>query len=99
MTRFTSSRLHVSMKIPRSELIPGQQVREIVQFPRHHVYDLALTLDVSFGLQQCGMPRGQTVFVVDVGADDEVDDAGFVFEGFEKDSGGGAEAVADQHPA
>src|SRR2546421_8512892 len=63
MTRFTSSRLHVSMKIPRSELIPGQQVREIVQFPRHHVYDLALTLDVSFGLQQCGMPRRQTALV------------------------------------
>ena len=50
----------------------------------------------SLGLKEAGVAGGGAVAVVDVGLDDQVDDAGLVFEGFKDNAGGGAGPLADQ---
>jgi hypothetical protein len=81
------------------EVVAGQEVAEVEHAPGHDVDDVALTLDIPFGVQQGGVPGGGAVFVIDVGADDQVDDAGLVFEGYEDDSAGGAGALTDEDEA
>ena len=87
------------MKIAGGELAAGEEVAEVGQSIRHEVDDIALAFDVSVGLEEAGVAGGGAVFVVDVGADDEVGDAGFVFEGDEDDAGGGAGTLADEDEA
>ena len=68
---------------------------QIAKFLNQQVQNFALAFDAAIGLEEAG---GASLRVAgeDVGTDDEVGDAGFVFEGDEDHAAGGAGALADQ---
>ena len=67
-----------------------------MQAADHDVDDLALALKVSRGAEQACVACGGAIAVVDIGADDEIDDAAFVFESLKDDTGSGSRTLTDQ---
>src|SRR5204862_546364 len=59
-------------------------------------HDLAGTFDIAPGDEGDALAEGAAVLLVDVGADDEVGDAGLVLEGDEEDARGGGGALAHE---
>src|SRR4051794_40404721 len=64
--------LPASVKVPRPQLMPLQQVAAVEQALGQDVDDLALALDVAVALQQGRVARGGVVLVVSLGPEDEV---------------------------
>src|SRR6185312_13628122 len=87
------------MKIAGPQVVFGKPRAQIVQAHGHDVNHFPLALDVAVGLDHGGAAGGGAEQVVDVGADDDVDDAGFVFEGGEDDALGRAGALANDDQA
>src|SRR3954471_10514138 len=72
-----------SMEVPRPQLVPLQQVAAVEQAFGQDVDDLALALDVAVALEQGRVAGGGVVLVVNLRPEDQVGDAGLVFEGDE----------------
>jgi hypothetical protein len=87
------------VEVAGGELVAGEEVGEVGEAFGEDVDDLALALDVAVALEEAGVSGGGVVFFEGVWPDDEVDDAGLVFEGFEDDAAGGAGALADEDQA
>lgn len=61
--------------------------------------DFALAFDAAGGEEDGGEPAGAAEAFEGFGPDDEIGDAGLVFEGDEDDAAGGAGALADEDDA
>lgn len=87
------------MKISRGLVEGGDQGRAVEEAVGQDVDDFAFPLEDAVGLEEGGVAGDGAEAFVDGGPENEVCDAGFVFEGDEYDAGCGAGALADEHEA
>lgn len=87
------------MEVARDGLECRRLVVEAFEFADVDVDDLALAFDGAVGEEEGAEACDAPVFLEGVAPDDEVGDAGFVFQGDEDDSGGGAGALAAEDDA
>lgn len=76
-----------------------EKTLQIIKTIDEDVDDLALALDAAPGDEVDAVAGGFSVLLVDLGADDEVGDARFIFERDEDDARCGGGALADKNDA
>ncbi len=74
------------MKIPRLRIQLGQQLRQILDPRDQDVDDFVMPLQPALGQHECGRAGSAIKPLPDILANDQVDRAGFVFQGDERNA-------------
>lgn len=82
------------MKIPTPPIQCAEQFGEVDDPASLEVDDFALAADLAVDAEQAGADDFAALALQELGADDDVGEAGFVFEGDEHGAFGGAGALA-----
>jgi hypothetical protein len=85
-----------SMEIAGSLIEMAESIGEVLELGDEDMNDLAIGLQTAMGDQSDGSASGSTIALPDAAMDNEIDGAGFIFEGHEGDTIGGTGSLPKQ---
>jgi len=88
-----------SVEIATAGRQPAQQRAEIDQSPGDQMYDFACALYLAVDTEQAGAEQFLALSLDQAGMDDDIGQAGFIFQGDKDDAGGGTRALPANHDA